>query len=333
MVFKGIINKFAIMAMIFFIAYSCSESTSSNENSLTYVSLREGWFPWAGYAGEVEAMEIDSLYGINLKIDQGADDIDPVKLVLSGQNDFGVASAEAIVLANQKGANLVSIGVINYKSATCYIALKDKNVNTLKDFEGKKIGILTGTETETIYRLLVKKNNLNSSKITEIEAPWDLTSFLKTNAYDIRPAFVYDELVTLDEKGIEYTIIKPEDYGVQLMGAVYFTTQKMIDEHPEIVQAFVNAIAVGWEKTFKNPDNSIRLLKEYDENVDAIREKKALVKGLDYFMGENGKVLYVSNNAWNILAESIVSSGKVKGSINIKKSYNNTFINNYHDNK
>ena len=137
-------------------------NTGTDQSELQKVTLREAWFPWAGYAGELEATRIDSMYGIDLKIEPGADDIDPIKLVISGQNDCGVASAESVLLANQKGANLVIVGVISYKSPTCFVALADKNINSVSDFENKRVGILTGTETETVYRILMKKMGYTS---------------------------------------------------------------------------------------------------------------------------------------------------------------------------
>ena len=189
--------------------------------------------------------------------------------------------------------------------------------------------MLTATETETIYRLLLAKNKIDESKIKEVEAPFDLTTFLSTDAYDIRPAFVYDEAVTLDQKGIEYTMVKPEDYGVQMMGAVYFTTKKIVDEDPEKVQAFVDVIAEGWKKTFENPEKAIKMLKEYDPEIDFKRELASLEKGIEYFAGEDGKVLFASDSTWSVLNNDLVFLKKVSPDYNIKTCYDNSFINNF----
>lgn len=324
-------NKFKLSIVVFLtiLLFSCGTNSKKERSDNNTITLREAWFPWAGYAGEVYAEKIGRKNGINFKISQGAEGIDPIKMVLSGTDDFGIASAENLILANQKGAELVAVGILNYKSATCFIALKDKNVITLKDFEHKTVGVLTATETETIYRLLLAKNNINFENIKEVEAPFDLTTFLSTNAYDIRPAFVFDEAVTLDQKGIPYTMIKPENYGVQMIGAVYFTTKKMVSEHPERVQAFVDVIAEGWKLTIKAPEQSIKMLKEYDSNIDAQRELASLKKGLEYFAGENGKVLFASDNLWDALKQDLIFLKKIPEDFDIKSCYNNDFVNNY----
>jgi NitT/TauT family transport system substrate-binding protein len=203
----------------------------------------------------------------------------------------------------------------------------------VKDFEGNTVGILTGSETETIYNLLVKKNNLDRDKITEVEAPYDIKSFITTHNYDVRPAFMYDEPVTLDAKNIAYNIIKPEDYGVQMMGAVYFTTREMIDKQPEKVQAFVSTLAKGWEDALADPEYAIELLKKYDKDIDAGRELASLKRGSEYFAGQNGKILYVDDEAWITLRNDLKLLNKIDASFDVKKSYDNSFVNKYHNEK
>ncbi|MFW6275577.1 MAG: ABC transporter substrate-binding protein [bacterium] len=323
--------RFTLLLFISVLLFSCGANkkrTSTEEMSIT---LREAWFPWAGYAGEIYAEKIGGENNINFKIAPGAEDIDPIKMVISGTNDFGIASAENLILANQKGAGLIAIGALNHKSATCFIALKDKNVNNLKDFENKKVGVLTATETETIYRLLLAKNDIDQSKIKEVEAPFDLTTFLATGAYDIRPAFVYDEAVTLDQRGVEYTMVRPEDYGVQMIGAVYFTTKKTVNENPEKVQAFVDVIAEGWKQALANPGKAIEMLKEYDPDIDAQRELASLQKGTEYFAGEENKVLFASDSTWNALKNDLAFLNKIPADFDINTCFDNSFINTYHE--
>jgi len=331
---KMIMKKTAIISILIAFAFSsCNYFNKKKEQKdVININLREAWFPWAGYAGELVAQyDTDSLSNVNFTVEPGAEDIDPIKMVISGRNDFGIASAENLILSNQKGADLVAIGALNYKSSTCFITLENSNIKSVKDFEGKTVGILTGTETETIYRLLLAMNNLNTKSIKEIEAPYDVKSFITTKEYDVRPAFIYDEPISLDAQGIKYNVIKPENYGVQVMGAVYFTTRKMIKEHPEKVQAFVNVISKGWEKALAEPEYSIGLLKKFDKNIDEARELESLKRGTEYFAGENGKILYVSDSAWIKLSDDLKSLGRVNASFDVSKSFDNSFVNEYHD--
>lgn len=308
---------------------SCSKKTeNSSEQFKTKISLRQEWFPNAGYAGEVFAVyETAKNHGIDLNLVAGSDEVDPIKMVLSGSNDFGVASADRILISNEKGARLVIIGVVNYVSPACFIAKAEKNIKSPKDFEGKKVGILTGTNNEIIYNIMTKKLDIDRKKIKEVEIPFDLGTFISDN-YDVRPAFVYDEPVSLDQKGIRYTVVEPKNYGINFVGTAYFTTEKMINEKGDVVQAFVDALAEGWEKALQNPVKAIEYLKKYDANVDTTREFLSLTKGLDYFRGENGKALYAGETRWLQMAAYLKEEGLIK-EFDLNKVINNTFIEKY----
>jgi len=309
----------------------CNTKQSESKRSEN-VTLRQQWFPNAGYAGELFAInETGKKNGINITLHAGADDIDPIKLVLSGQNTFGIAGADQILEANEKGADLVVIGTINYKSLGCFIAREEKKIYTPKDFENKIVGVQNGTSVFLMYKALLKQSNVDTTKVKEVEAPWDMATFL-TGAYDVRPAFYNDETVTLDDKGIKYTVVRPEDYKVNFVGTVYFTTKKIVDEHPEDVQRFVSSLCEGWELALANPQKSIEYLKTFDKTIDTSRELKSLIKGVDYYKGAGGKTLTSNKNDWDSMAATLTSFGLLHN-YNYNKSVNNTFVNWYHENK
>ena len=211
------------------------------------------------------------------------------------------------------------------------MALESKNIKTPKDFEGKTVGVLTGTATEYVYRAMLKKAGVDAKKLKEVEAPFDLTTFI-AGSYDVRPAFVYDEPVSLDVQNLKYTTINPSEYGVSFIGTVYFTTKKMVEEHPETVQSFINAVAKGWEKSIQQPSIAIKYLKEYDANVDTTRELKSLEKGLPYFTGHNNEVLTADLPHWQRMATTLVELGLLKNA-DLNNAVNTTFISNYHEKK
>src|SRR5690348_8943537 len=107
------------------------------------VTLRQEWFPNSNYAGAVfAAREFATRNGIRLVVQPGADNIDPIKLVLSGESTFGDAGADRVIQANQKGADLVVIGVLNNNNPTVFLAKQDQGIKTPSDFVGKRVGVL-----------------------------------------------------------------------------------------------------------------------------------------------------------------------------------------------
>lgn len=295
----------------------------------TKVTLRQEYFANASYVGEVVATnETASKNGLDLTLIEGSDEIDPIKMVISGQDKFGVAGADRIFTANQSGADLVVLGVVNYINPTVFLAKEELGIRTPKDFEGHKVGVITGNNTEMIYRTLVKRANIDPKKIKEVEIPFDLATFI-TGAYDIRPAYIFDETVSLDKANIKYTIVKPQDYGVQFIGTVYFTKRETVRNEPELVQKFVNSIAAGWESAIQNPEKALSFLGSYNKTIDVSRERLSFSKGVDYFKGENDKVLMVSKDRWIQMGNALKELGLIK---EVNTNFiDNTFIEKYHN--
>jgi ABC-type nitrate/sulfonate/bicarbonate transport system substrate-binding protein len=321
-----------IVCIILLLAIGCSEKKKPDDGKIEHIKLQQEWFPNSNYAGAVFAKyEFAKRFGIDIEILPGSDLIDPIKVVLSNDKIIGDASADRVLMANEKGADLVIIGVVNINSPTCFISKKEKNITTPFDFVNKKVGILTGTNTELIYYALMNNLKIDRKKITEVEIPFDLQTFI-TNAYDVRPAFIYDEPVSLDLKNIKYNIIEPKNYGIKFLGTVYFTKRENIYKYPELIQSFINAIADGWKAALKYPETAISYVKKFDKSIDSYRELLSLKKGKEYFQGKDGKILFADNEDW-VSMRDIMKKMKLIDTLNIMNCFDNSFLNNYYRNE
>jgi NitT/TauT family transport system substrate-binding protein len=309
---------------------SCQKGCGKNGETISgppRVTLRQEWFPNSNYAGALFAsQEFGKSHGIEIVVEPGSDQIDPVQLVVQGNNTFGDASADKVLAANEKGAKLVIIGVVSYISPTVFLAKREKGIKTPKDFEGRTVGVLSGTNTEYVYRALVARAGLDKSKIKEVEAPFDLNTFVTADAYDVRPAFIYDEPVSLDLQNIKYETIEPKNYGVSFIGTVYFTKRETIEKEHDTVQKFVSAIADGWSAALKYPDAAIALLKKYDGNIDEKRELLSLKKGMPYFQGKDNKILWADEDDWQEMVKTLKALGVLKQNFDYAKSIDTTFL-------
>lgn len=67
---------------------------------------------------------------------EGSYDIDPIKLVLAGQADFGVVGADKVLAANDKGADLVIVGVIDQECANLLSDLEEIRYHNTTSIQG-----------------------------------------------------------------------------------------------------------------------------------------------------------------------------------------------------
>jgi NitT/TauT family transport system substrate-binding protein len=281
----------------------CSKAPSEGEPSppkATHpVALQQEWFPYSGFSGEISgAKRFAENSGIELKVLPGSEQIDPIKLVLAGTTPFGVVGGDLLVSAVAKGAPLVAIGVINQRTPTVFLVRSESSIRDVRDFPGHLIGVLPGTNTERVYELMVKRRGIDRKTIKEIQIPFDLQTFV-LKQYDVRPAFVYDEPVSLEQQDIAYRIIDPTDSGVVFTGTVYFTTRKTLEDQRDLVVKLLKTLVQGWKFAVENPEAAIGDLHAAFPSVDSKRELRALQLGRDYFRGPDGNPLLCDRAVWS----------------------------------
>jgi NitT/TauT family transport system substrate-binding protein len=315
--------------VVLFLSLIMLISCTSRDKKLNKVSLRFDWIPTMSFAGDIVGMnKYDSINGINLKLEAAGEGIDPIKMVISGQNTFGIVGVDKLLMANEKGANLVALGIVDNVSPTVFMSIKSKNILTPYDFIGKKVGIQSGGATEFVYRSLIKKLNIDRNKINEVQIGFDMKPFIE-NEYDVRPGFIFDEAVYLEINNIEYNLIEPNKYGLFYPGRVYFTKKETIDRYPELVQGFINTVASGWEYALKNPEEAIDELKAFEPKINYERELRGLIKAKSYFSGYNNKILDPDLESINEMIKSLCDLGILKNNISSSSIFNLSFITNY----
>ena len=323
---KKIAATLLVLALLVVGFVQCDRKPQGDGLSTT---LRLNWIYTGSFAGEVLGQkEFAKRHNLDLKIQPGGQGLDPIKLV--GDGEFGTAAADEILAANDKGADLVIVGVINYDSPAAFVSKAENNIKTPKDFEGKKVGVLPFGSTGLVYKSLLKKNNVDPKKITEQTVSPDLKLFLLGN-YNVHPVFAFDEPVSLEAQGVGYNLIVPKNFGVRFKGPCYFTRRATVEKNPALVQAFVNTMADGWREAIKDPAKAIGALKEVSATIDEARERKVLEKGIPYYAGYQGKPLTSDVDSWREMIEDLKSFGIIKGDVDLNRVLNFSFINRYYE--
>jgi len=296
-------RSFVLGVTLAFLVMGCRQSKQ--------VILQREWTANAEYAGDVWASKIAREEGFRLVVKEGSELLDPVRLVRSGEAHFGVASADRVLQENEGGASLVIIASATCRTPVVFLSRKQSGIRSPQDFTGKKVGIQAGTNTELVFEATIRANGIDRRGIKVVESGWGIQTFLNGDI-DVLGAFDYDETVQLEKRGIEYNVIRPDDYGVGYVGTVYFTRRTLLNEDPKLLQRFLKWLTLGWQRALKNPDDALKLLVAYNAQIDGSKERESLVRGAKYFCGENGRLLYSSPERWRSMTKSLTDLGRLK---------------------
>ncbi|WP_300405554.1 ABC transporter substrate-binding protein, partial [Nocardioides sp.] len=125
-----------------------SDDTSSDGASggdaggLTPVTLQLQWLPQAQFAGYYAAVDQGFFEeeGLDVEIVPSGGDIVPQDALANGDADYAIAWVPKVLGSIEQGADLTNVGQIFQRSGTLQVAWADSGIDSVADFEGKKIG-------------------------------------------------------------------------------------------------------------------------------------------------------------------------------------------------
>jgi len=224
------------------------------------------WNAWfAGFASAEDA-GFYAEEGLDVAYNMGTPELNPVKMVVSGSDEFGVLGGpDTLLVARGKGAPIVAIAVLHHdKTFPCIASLRNSGITTAQDLEGKKIGFFYGHISTDIIRALLHQEGIDYK---EVDVGGYNYTPLVSGQVDAEWCFITDALVNLKHEGIELNVISPQDYGIVVDGYTIFATEETIREKPEMVERFLRATLKGVEYALEHEEESIGFLKAREPNL------------------------------------------------------------------
>lgn len=203
---------------------------------------------------------------LDVKFEMGSKELNPVKMVVTGQDTFAVLGGpDTLLVARSKGQRLKAIAVLHRNSNfPCLLTLKSSGITRLDQLQGKKIGFNYGHISTDVLRSLLRKGGV---KCTEVDVGMDYSQLI-TKAIDAEWAFTVTGGMELPAKGVEVNVISPADYGIVTHGYTIFATDKTIAEKPDLVLRFLRASLKGVKSAVEHPDEATRSLLKRDPKLD-----------------------------------------------------------------
>ena len=239
------------------------------------VSLVLPWKHQFQFAGYYVAKELGFYKNVGLDVEIKEFDIS-VKIsqdVVNQKYDFGVGHSFLILDKINRFPNIILLNAVHQSSPMVLLSKKREDLKTITDIAGKKVMASRDQVDGAAINSMLFSNGLTKDSYTVIEPSFNILDIINGKT-DIMTSYSSNEPYALQQKGIEYTIFDPKDYGYDFYSDILFTSKSMLDKHPKEVEAFRIASLHGWEYAFNNIDETIEIiLKKYNTQN---RTKKAL---------------------------------------------------------
>jgi NitT/TauT family transport system substrate-binding protein len=236
------------------------------------LNYRLKWLFNTSVAGDVFAMEggYFEKAGLEVRVREGSPEKDAIKELELGYAHFGVASADQVIRALEKGADVVVLAQLFQVNPMQWIyRYPQVQIAGPADLKRYTLGVTYGGNDETIMRTLLATAGLTLRDVTVTGVRFDFTPFLK-NQVDLWPVYRNSQGVILAEQlareGETVRFFNPADFGVDFVANSVVTSGAMAADQPKLVARFLSALLSAWEAAMDpaNAEAVLLAVKKYD---------------------------------------------------------------------
>ena len=261
-----------------------------NSTELEKVSLQLKWKYQFQFAGFIVAKE-KGFYkdrGIDVELKELTTNMDVLNDIETCKTDFAISDS-ALVYNGLKGEPITALMAIFQHSPFMLVGLKDNNIKSLNDLEDKTIALDEGIDGISIKAMLKTKNIKY-----KVHTPLFSLDKILAGEVDMMSSYISNEPYLAKQMGLEIQTFLPKDYGFEGYGDILFTSNKMIQNHPELVNKFYKASFEGWLYAFSNIDEVVNLIYEkyntLNKTKEALRYEANILRKLSGYNSNFGEL-------------------------------------------
>jgi putative hydroxymethylpyrimidine transport system substrate-binding protein len=283
----------ALAALVVLALAGCGSSGGGDGER---VDLMLDFFPNADHAGIYTAEatgEFDDR-GLDVRVRAPSDPAAPLKLVAAGKADLAISYEPDVLLARDKGLEVVAVAALVRVPLTSIISLPEAGIEKPSDLRGKEVGT-AGIDYQAAYLKAIEPG------ARERNVGFDFGPALISGKVDATLGGFWNyEAVSLRQKGRDPRVIRMEEAGVPIYDElVVVASEKTIRDRPEVVRSFVEALAEGTRALEASPERGLRALLDANPDLDERLQRAVIEVTAPYFLPKRGKPYgYMDPYAW-----------------------------------
>jgi NitT/TauT family transport system substrate-binding protein len=279
--------------------------------AMTPMRLALNWKPEPEFGGIYEAKRrgLFAEHGIALEL-TGGPGAPVVQMVEAGKVELGIAAADEVVLARDRGGDVVAVFATYQTNPQGIMVHASRGAASLSDvFLGS--GTLAVEPGLAYVKWFEKHYDLSKWKV--VPYSYSVGPFL-TDPNMAQQVFVTAEPIAAERQGADPKVFLIAESGFDPYAAVVITTGAYWKAHPDRVGAAVAALRAGWRAYLDDPSAANVAMGALNQEMDAetfrlaAEAQKPLVE--DDFAKQHG-VGAMSLDRWAALAKQLRELGLV----------------------
>jgi putative hydroxymethylpyrimidine transport system substrate-binding protein len=291
------------------------------------------YFPNADHAGIYAARESGAYEkaGLDVEVTPPPDPSAPLKLLLAGKTDLAISYEPELLLARDKGAELVAVGALVQKPLTSLMSVGKSPVRSAQDLRGKRVGT-AGIPYQSAYlKTILDAAGVDPGSVRETNVGFNLTPAMLAGKVDATLGSFWNyEGTDLKRRGRDPVILRMERLGVPTYNELVFVARRrdLDEEFGARVRRFMQATARGHETLRTDPSVGIDGLLEADDGLDRGLQEAVVQATLPVFFpaGEERPFGYQDLREWQRYADWMLDEGLIKRPQIVEQVATNEFL-------
>jgi NitT/TauT family transport system substrate-binding protein len=240
-----------IMAAVL-LSFGCKEKSADSAAAPAKITLQLNWQPEPEFGGFYAAQQNGAFTkrGLNVTVAAGNEGTPTVQMIGAGSAEFGIVSADELVVARARGNNVVALLAVYQDCPQGIMVHAGRGFKSLADVFSNPgtLAIDSGLPYSDFL-----KNKYGFGKLKIVPSPGgDVSVFLKDPNFSQQCFITSEPLMATKSKGDPQTFLIA-DAGYNPYTTVLATSDAYAKAHPEIVKAMTDACREGWLAYLQDP--------------------------------------------------------------------------------
>lgn len=255
-------NKLNFLMLVLLLGSACSAPEDDT------VTFNMAWLPQGSMSGVIVAIDqgFYSEVGLNVEAVRGFGGIRTVNEIDQGMFDFGYGDALAVILNRSNGGQTKLVGAINndWPSGLCYVTSRH-SIETPADLEGLTVGGGQASAMQFLVPEWLELNGVPRDSINLMQLdPAIVVNSLVEGQIDAGECWKANSMPIFHKRaaaaGLEVDWISYAAFGLDIYGNGIVTSEKLINENPDLVRRFLAATYRGYQWVHDNPDAAVNIV-------------------------------------------------------------------------
>lgn len=319
------------LASIMMLSGCGSSKKSEGEEGLEKVKVILDWTPNTNHTGIYVAKEKGYFkdLGLDVEIIQPSEG-SSLQLVSAGKGDFAITYQEDLTYARTSDSpmHVKAIATIIQHNTSGFASPKEKNIKTVKDFEGKVYGGFGGPSEKAILQAVMEKAGADFSKLTTVDVGTEDFFIATKNNLDFEWTFegwtnISAKLRNFD---INYIPLRELDERLDYYTPIIASSESTLNEKSDMVKKFMEATSKGYEFAINNPEESAEILVKEVPEIDkdlAVESQKFLAKEYKSDANRWGEM---KDSVWDNYTQFMLEYKLINKDMKASEAYTNEFL-------